>query len=120
MTRIDSKNVLDVILDSADSGNIIINGNRANEPFLGHVKWEHLDLEMAADIFNSSEDQHVVIDEATYEFPRVKLYQLADLECWFKVVELSPLSKSFFLVSFEDVESQTSDIEDVENYEDSF
>lgn len=120
MSRIDNKRVMDIILDSKSHKNTVIDGNRSEEPFLGHIVWERFGDDLALDIFDSSDDQHIVINEAHSVLPRVEIYQLADLECWFKVVEFSSLNKAYFIVSFDDVEAQTGDIEDIENFEDQF
>lgn len=115
MSTLTDRKVVDVLMFSEDTQhqNTVVNGNRASEPLLGHVSWERLSEKTAHEIWSLSEDHHEVpLTQSGKLFCR--LFQLADVECWFKIIEVSPMNKHYFFVAYDDVEYQTGDIDESE------
>lgn len=116
MSTLTDRKIVNVLMFSDDPENkhTVLNGNRGTEVLLGHVSWEKLKERTAQEIWDLSDDHHPVFLKEQDGKTLTSLYQLADVECWFKVIEISPMNKHYYFVAYDDVEYQTGDIDESE------
>lgn len=100
-------NTTDIYILGNDHKHTIIDGNLPNELFLGWAKWSRLDILEAADIFSSSNDKFPYV--STEDIPST-IYVLADLECWFKSIQVDGVETLYYILPFGAVQEQAEEL----------
>ena len=117
MSPLDTRKVIDVVMFSDDPKNkhTVIDGNRAEEVLLGHVSWERISQKSALEILGVSDDHYQVYPPQNDGRTVTHLYQLSDVECWMKIIEVSPTERLFYFIAYDQVDEQSADIDDSGN-----